>query len=135
MTTASGRPVTLTVLCLFTFTWSAVMVLLLTAALMHTRLISDALNEYAAGPQYSSGYLHALILPGILLHTSILTGAVMIWYGKKRGYPILILPALFLATAPAFTGGTGMVLPVIYILMILLFGIHYRSRKNLETDR
>jgi len=125
-TTVRKRPFILTLLCLFTFTYTTVIAILLFITLLYSNLVTGSVNSYLPEGNISPTGMVLFLIAGILLHAAIFAGATMMWFNKSKGFFLLMPAALLLALYPVFAEGIGLLLPTLYIAFIILFGVHFR---------
>ena len=83
------RPLVLTLLCLFSFVFFGLVLVLFLLALFWSGTVADMVFRYA--PEYSltrfGVYLY--IFCGLILHAVSFTGIIFIWKMKRLGYLLL----------------------------------------------
>ena len=121
------RPILLTLLCLISFVYFAVLILICFAGLFYSGWITTVTNQYISTENYSKTQILLLFGAGCLLHGLAFTGILLMWIRRKTGYYYLGFACLAIATYQLFNPFTAVTSTAIYILLLFLFGIFYMS--------
>jgi len=121
-----NRPVPLTLLCLFSFTWFALLSLLLIICVLYSGRIASVRNLYVPEDQYTGTQLLVFFLTGFLLHASALAGTLNIWFLRRAGLYVLAISVLILALSQLLLN-TAIWMAGVNIALILLFLCFFRK--------
>ena len=122
----SQRPVFLTLLSLFAFIFFGIFSILCLLALFNSGWIVDVKDQYLPSGGSSKGMTIFIFATGSILHLTAFFGVLQIWQQKKRGYLIYSISALILAAYQLLSDQISILTTVVYISLIILFGIFYR---------
>ena len=121
------RPLVLTLLCLFSFVFFGLVLVLFLLALFWSGTVADMVFRYA--PEYSltrfGVYLY--IFCGLILHAVSFTGIIFIWKMKRLGYLLLGPSSLVIAAYQLFETQTSSLTTAFYIALIIVFGFFLKK--------
>jgi hypothetical protein len=123
--TFKPRPLLLTILCLVSFVYFALLSLFFFTGLFNAGWITRVTNQYVTTENYSKTQVLLVFGSGFLLHALAFTGTLLIWKLHKAGYYFLGLSCLIIATYQLINPLTAITSTAIYIFLILIFGIFY----------
>jgi hypothetical protein len=121
------RPLVLTLLCLFSFVFFGLVLVLFLLALFWSGTVADMVFRYA--PEYSltrfGVYLY--IFCGLILHAVSFTGIIFIWKMKRLGYLLLGPSSLVIAAYQLFETQISSLTTAFYIALIIVFGLFLKK--------
>jgi hypothetical protein len=121
------RPLVLTLLCLFSFVFFGLVLVLFLLALFWSGTVADMVFRYA--PEYSltrfGVYLY--IFCGLILHAVSFTGIIFIWKMKRLGYLLLGPSSLVIAAYQLFETQISSLTTAFYIALIIVFGFFLKK--------
>ncbi len=120
------RPFLLTLICLFSFVLFGFISILFFLALFYSGWITEVVNKYTPENMESRTKMLAFILGGFLLHATSLTGTVLLWQMKRKGYIIFAVSGLIITAYQLFQTKISFLTTAVYIVLIILFGIFYK---------
>ena len=120
------RPVFLSVLCLFSFIYFALLSVLFFTCLFYSGTITRVRNLYVPDDVYTGARLLILFCAGFLLHGLAFAGSVFIWYSRKVGYFVLAPSCLIIATWQLFQPQISIGTTGVNIVLIVLFGFFFK---------
>jgi hypothetical protein len=121
-----GRPVFLSVICIFAFVFYGLISLLFLFALFSSGWISEVRNKYLPEGTETKQMIILITAGGFLLHIISLFGSIYIWNRRKSGYLLLSVSSLIIALFQLFSDKISVFNTAVYIFIIVLFGIYYR---------
>lgn len=124
---AENRPVFLTILCLSTFVFFAIVSVLSLAGIFYSDWITGVTNKYLPEDKYSNAEFRILFISGFLLHAMALSGTILIWRLKRIGYYFTAISCLIIACYQLFNTTTAITSTATYVILIFLFGIFYKQ--------
>ena len=123
---AIPRPFLLTVLCLISLVYLALLSILFAAALFKSGWITSVMNQYVSGGGLTKTQTALVFGSGLFLHGLAFAGVILIWNLRKSGYYFLGISCLIIASYQLINPLTAITPTAIYIGLILLFGFFYR---------
>ena len=120
------RPVFLTMISLFAFTFYGLISLFFLLAVFFSGWISEVRDKYLPEGAESKQTIILITATGFLLHLIALIGSINIWYRRKSGYLMLSISTLIIALFQLFSNRISLFTLAVYISFIVLFGIYYR---------
>jgi hypothetical protein len=120
------RPVLMTVLCLFSFVFFAIMAVLFFAGIFWSDWITSVTNQYAPPGLYALSTIRLIFTGGFLLHALALSGSILLWNLRKEGYYLLALSCILIASFQLIQPQIAVTTTAVYILLLLMFGIFFR---------
>ena len=120
------RPLILTLLCLFTLVYFALLTLLFLAGLFNTGRIAVVMNQYMPAEGFTKVQSLFVFLAGFTLHGLAFTGVVLIWNLRKTGYYLLGLSCLIIAAVQLLNPTAAITSTAVYIIILFLFGLFFR---------
>lgn len=120
------RPVFLSVLCIFSIVYFSLLTILFLVGIFYSGTITKVIDQYAPEEIFTKMQIRMVFTGGFLLHILGLSGTVMLWNLRKTGYYLLSLSCLITALFQIFRPDIAVTSTVVYILMILLFGIFFK---------
>ena len=123
---AKNRPILLSILCFFVFTYSGVLIILFLAGAFNVSWITRMLNEYSPELLYSTTEVFLYSLLGFCIFSLMFFGTYKIWFLKKYGLYIFSSSNVFIIAFQVFTSNFNWVAILISILIILLFSFFYK---------
>lgn len=123
------RPFLLTIFCLFAFVFYGLIALLFLTGIFYSGWITELFNKYTPENSTSGRIMLLFMTSGFLLHGSSFTGTVMMWKLKKRGYFIFGISGLIIAAYQLFQTRISFITTLVYILLILIFGLFYKKMR------
>jgi hypothetical protein len=120
------RPVILTVLCLFSFVYFALLSLLFLLGLINTGWIVKVTNQYLSTGDSSKSQTFFIFFAGLLLHGLAFTGILLIWNLRKTGYYLLGISCLVIATYQLVNPVAAITSTAVYVIILFLFGLFFR---------
>ncbi len=122
----ASRPVFLTLVCLFSFVFFAIMSLLFFAGIFWSKWITSVTNQYAPPGLYALSTIRLIFTGGFLLHALALTGSILMWNLRKAGYYLVALSCILIASFQLIQPQIAVTTTAVYILLLLMFGIFFR---------
>jgi hypothetical protein len=126
---APVRPFLLTLLCLFSFVFSGLITLLFLLALLWSGTIADMVFRYAPENSASGITVFFYTFAGFVLHALSLTGIILIWKMKRRGYLLFGVTFLVIAGYQLMASRISPLTTGFYIGLIIAFGLFVRKLK------
>lgn len=123
----SKRPFVLSILCMFSFVYFGIISLLFFLSLIYSGWITEVVNKYMEDKDYTTVQVVGIALAGFLLHGFSFAGCIRMWYMKRSGYLIFGISTLIIAVYQLFQDQIHVLETVIYIGLIILFGLFYRK--------
>ena len=123
---AIPRPVFLTVLCLISLVYFALLSLFFIAGLSNATWITGVMNQYLPAVDYTKTQTLLFFGTGLFLHGLAVTGVLLIWNLRKTGYYFLGISCLITAIYQLINPLAAITSTAIYIAFILLFGFFFR---------
>ena len=123
------RPLLLTILCLASFAFFAILTLIFLAGLFNSGWIMRVTNLYLPAENYSRTQVILVFGSGFLLHALAFTGTLLIWNLRKAGYYFLAVSCLIIAAYQLLIPLTAITSTAIYVFWILVFGIFYNRMR------
>jgi len=120
------RPVLMTVLCLFSFVFFAIMAVLFFAGIFWSDWITSVTNQYAPPGLYALSTIRLIFTGGFLLHALAFTGSILLWNMRKGGYYLLAISCILIASFQLIQPQIAVTTTAVYILLLLMFGIFFR---------
>ena len=120
------RPVLLSVLCLFSFTYFTFLSLLFFISVLYSGNLNTVRNQYLPGIIYTQHQVLFYFAAGFLLHFTALAGSVFLWFCRKTGFYLLAPSCILLAAFQIFQPQTSMGTTGVYISLALLFALFYK---------
>lgn len=124
------RPLALSLLSLFTGILYGIFSLLLITGLLFYGDLSAMMQEYSLDDSSTGIPLILLLSAGLILHMTALWGVLRMWQMHSRGYYLFAIPTLLLALTHLFRPDISWVFTILYILLIILFGIAFRTLRR-----
>jgi hypothetical protein len=123
------RPFILTVLCLFSFVFFGLMTVLFLLALLWSGTLADMVFRYA--PERISPGISVFFytLGGFLMHALCMTGIILMWKMKRKGYLLFGISALIIAGYQLLATQISPLTTGFYIGFILVFGLFLKKLK------
>jgi hypothetical protein len=121
-----ARPVFLTMLCLFSFIYFALLSLLFLVSLFYSGRIAHVRSIYVHDDKYTGTQLLFLFFTAFLLHFVAFTGTFLIWFRRKTGFYCLASSCLIMAVYEFFQQHDAIGTMGVYIVLILFFGLYFR---------
>lgn len=121
------RPVLLTVLSLFAFVYFGVFTLLFLAGFFMSDTLTEITNQYAGDEEITRSGILALCTVALVLHALALTGVILMWRMKRKGYYLTALASLAIAALQFLLPGLSVASTAVYISLIFLFGFFIRK--------
>jgi len=129
--TLSGkRPVLLSVLCLFAWTYYGIMASLFFLALFFSESITGIINQYIPDEGWSALRISSIFLGMFLLHAVAFSGIILLWYQKAAGYYLFAIPSIAITVVHLFRPEISWFTTAVYALCVILFGLFFRRMKN-----
>lgn len=121
-----NRPILLSILCFFVFTYSGVLIIFFLAGVFNVSWITKMLNEYSQGVLYSTSEIFLYSILGLSIFLLMFFGAIKIWFLKKYGFYIFSISNFFVIAFQIFTSNFNWVAIIISGLFFLIFSFFYR---------
>jgi hypothetical protein len=121
-----NRPVPLTLLCLFSFTWFALLSLLLIICVFYSDRIAAVRNLYVPEDKYTGTQFFIFFIAGFLLHVSAFAGTLNIWFLRRAGLYVFATSGLLLFISQLLLN-TANWMAGVNIALILLFLCFFRK--------
>ncbi|MFZ4521162.1 MAG: hypothetical protein ACOYNC_05625 [Bacteroidales bacterium] len=122
----TSRPVFVTVLCLFSFVFYGITMLLFFSGIIYSDLVTAAVDKYLSLKMYSISEIRLIFAAGFILHLMGFAGTVLFWNLRKAGYYLLVFSSIIIAALQTLRADISVISTAVYILLILLFGVFYR---------
>lgn len=123
------RPFLLTVISLFSFVFFGFIAGLFLLAVFYSGWITEVVNKYTPEDMESRAQITAFVLFGFLFHASSLAGVVMMWLMKRKGYYVFAISCLIITGYQLSQAKISFTTTVVYILLIIFFGIFFKKLK------
>ncbi|HNY02566.1 MAG TPA: hypothetical protein PKG48_08265 [Bacteroidales bacterium] len=120
------RPLLLTLVCLFSFIFFGVITLLFLVATLRSGSIAALVVRYLPGSGHSPAQVLMLLAAATIAHATGIAGTVLVWRMKKPGYYLLSIASLLIASAQLLLPGIALGGTVVYIVIVILFGLFFR---------
>ncbi|MEI6898286.1 MAG: hypothetical protein WCL00_00280 [Bacteroidota bacterium] len=121
------RALLLKIVCLFSFVFFGIILLLCLAGLLGSAWISEVITQYLPkGSTYSQGTVVLIAGLGFLLHAVAFFGVVGIWSKKRQGYRIFSIASFLIALIFLFSDKISLPTTGVYIFLVIFFGLYYR---------
>jgi hypothetical protein len=121
------RPLVLSLLCLFSFVFFGLIAVLFLLSDIYSGRIAEVLNHYITGTALTTAGVAGITTGGFILHAACVAGCILMWRMKRGGYYIFGISALLISLYQLFRNHVPMGTTVVYILLIVLFGLFYRK--------
>jgi len=121
------RPFALTLLCLFSFVFYGFIGILFLISLFYSGWLTKTINLYIPENEYTTIQVAMIALAGFLLHGAALAGIGMIWKMRKKGYLLFGISTLVISACHLFLGRQSFISLMVYIALVILFGIFFRK--------
>lgn len=125
-TEARTRPFVLTLLCLFSFIYFGIFLLLFLAGLVKARSITRIMDQYLSTELPALPPAAWIFGVGFTLHALAFAGVILVWKLRKTGYYFLGLACLIIAALQLINPMAAVASTAIYIVFLLLFGLFFR---------
>ena len=123
----SLRPVLLTMLCLFSFIYFALLAVLFFTGIFFSGSITAIRNLYVPEDTYSKTQLLFFFIAGFLLHMASFSGTLLIWFNKRIGYLIVTIACFIIAICQIIQPQASIGITPVYFSLIILFGLFYKK--------
>ena len=126
---SASRPVLLSVLCLFSWVYFALIAIIFLLATFNSVSITRVLNTYIPQQVTSQTQVLLLFLTGFFMNVIGLVGGILVWNLRRVGYYILALDCLALAAYQLLLPHAAISTTAVYVLLVFLFGAFFRKLK------
>ena len=121
-----SRPVLLTVLCLFSFVYFALLSFLFFIFVFYSGRIAVVRNLYIPEDKFTGSQLLFILVAGFLMHLAAFAGTFLIWFLRRAGFWLLALSCLVMALYQILQPHISLGTTGVYIILIPFFGLFFR---------
>lgn len=123
------RPVLLSVICLFAWTYYGIMASLFLLALFYSGSITGIINQYIPDEGWSAFRVSSIFFGMFLLHAVAFSGIILLWYQKATGYYLFAIPSIIITVVHLLRPEISWYSTAVYALFVILFGIFFQRIK------
>jgi hypothetical protein len=120
------RPLLLSVLCLISFVYFALLSLICLAGLLYSGWITRVTMQYLPTEEFTKAQILLFFGAGFALHGLAFAGGFLIWKLRKTGFYMLGISCLIIAAIQLLIPFTAIASTALYVIFLFLFGFFYR---------
>lgn len=126
----ASRPVGLSILLIFSFTYNGILFILLFIGLIYPAVIREILIQYFPSSTLPVSVAFFVTLGGVLVFAVSLAGLILLWLQRRAGFYFYASgQAAMLATLLFILKSYDLVNIAIALVILILFGLYSRNMK------